>query len=188
MSRRKKHNNGPQPADQQDASATSDSAAAAADGRGQVLPTGPQFTPKLSRQILYCCVAITLVWMLALISLAVTTANPVTLNQLQILQADYVVAATIVDLKSGRVKVQSEFKQNAPLEAIRIANLETARARAGESYLIPISKSAVPFNAGKLDETYRVTPTQLPTHLPLIYPHTPAAEQQLRAILAKQPN
>ena len=80
------------------------------------------------------------VWWLTLGLLALLTANPVTLNYMQIRQADYVVTAKVVDLDTGSVDVQEEWKQDVTLGRIKVENLHEVEAATDSTYLIPISR------------------------------------------------
>ncbi len=84
------------------------------------------------------------VWWLTLGLLALLTANPVTLNYMQIRQADYVVTAKVVDLDIGSVDIQEEWKQDVTLDRIldriKVENLHEVEAATDSTYLIPISR------------------------------------------------
>ncbi len=79
-------------------------------------------------------------WWLTLGLLALLTANPVTLNYMQIRQADYVVTAKIADLDTASVDVEKEWKQDVILDRIKIENLHEVEAATDSTYLIPISR------------------------------------------------
>lgn len=89
--------------------------------------------------------------------LAIFAANPVTFNRAQILQADYVVTATVQDAVTGRITVEKEWKHGFtfPSDEIVVSNLSGADARTGRKYLIPLSSEP--------DDKFSVTEPKLPT-------------------------
>ena len=124
---------------------------------------------------LICAVSVAVSWWFVLGWLALVTANPVTLNRIQVKDADYVVTGTISDLAKGTVTVHKEWKQNAALDEITVENLNEAGGKPNTKYLIPLKSNA--------DHEYRVVPTRLPGGTPLIYPATEAAINQLTDLL-----
>lgn len=134
---------------------------------------------------LFGLIAATLAWVLLLVGLVNWTANPVTLNRVQIAHADYVVTATPIDVAKGTFQVEREWKQGAELGAIRIHNLPPTPSLERREYLIPLSRRA--------DGSFVITHGELsnPGHEkmvaahvpPVIYPATPDALRQLEALL-----
>lgn len=118
-----------------------------------------------------------ILWGALLIGLVLFTANPVTLNQRQIAEADYVVTATVSDLGRGTAVVEKEWKHGTPLRTITVENLDEVSARADREYIIPLTKTG--------RDRYRVTQTTLPGQPPLIYPASEEAREQLERILAE---
>lgn len=118
-----------------------------------------------------------ILWGALLIGLVLFTANPVTLNQRQIAEADYVVTATVSDLGRGTAVVENEWKHGTPLRTITVENLDEVTARADREYIIPLTKTG--------RDRYRVTQTALPGQPPLIYPASEEAREQLERILAE---
>jgi hypothetical protein len=130
-------------------------------------------------------------WLAALAFCAGLSANPVTVNRAQVLDAfqrGWLVEGHVLDVAAGRVRLQRSLADTSrslasPLpEEFVLANLSAAGARAGEAYLLPI----VPALDGRLEI---VAPSRGGDDrpLPLIYPAGPEAEQQLLGILSRSP-
>jgi len=107
------------------------------------------------------------------------TANPVTLNRDQILRADFVVTGKVEsDPHAGEVSISRAWTKNGPSGTIHVENLEDTQARRGQTYLMPLSRAST---------GYKVTEARLDNSAALIYPDTPAAVEQLKAILGERP-
>jgi hypothetical protein len=119
------------------------------------------------------CVAA--VWLAGLTSLAILSANPVTLNVRQIHDARYVISAVLTKRDGGIIVPQKEWKHGEQLPPLRIDNLDQVRFDPGVTYLVPLS----PSDAGG----YRVSATPLSDKRPLVYPATAEAIEQLEAAL-----
>ena len=103
------------------------------------------------------------------------TPKPITLNRVQIRQAEFVVTGTISDPQQGTVVVEKEWKHGEKREHMTIVNLNRTGGKRDSTYLIPLSKTS-----GK---QFQVTPTPLPNQAPLIYPATPEAIALLEKLL-----
>ena len=134
--------------------------------------------PLPSRVLLLFLFGIAGAWWLALVVLAVTVANPVTLNRRQIDEADYIVTATASVDDVGVFTVVKEWKRDEPLTAIEIENIDETNAAPGQMYLLPLSKAR--------GDGYRVTETRLPGQVPLVYPATEATLEQLSQLLERK--
>ena len=130
------------------------------------------------RRLFRLAVLIVALWWLFLGGMALFTANPVTLNREQIIRAEIVVTATVVDPVNGTIHVEKSWKSDRQFETITLRNLKESKAKAGVSYIIPVTES----RAGR----YHVTTTRLPNNPPLIYPNTPESKEQLQSILEKK--
>ena len=119
-------------------------------------------------------VIVALFWLLALTILAVWTANPVTLNRVQILEADAVLKVTVEDWSAGRMRVNKSWRQPIAEEPIQIRELPRDSQPAGTRLLIPVTRQR---------DHWIVTPSRLPNAPPLVYPATPEAERQLQSLL-----
>jgi hypothetical protein len=128
---------------------------------------------------------LTAAWIAWLALLVGTTANPVTLNRVQMIQADYVVTARPVDRKTGSFQVEREWKQQTDLGTIRIHGLPDRPQLEDRLYLIPLTRHA--------DGSFTVTQGELlnpgdgavvTSHVPpAIYPATDDALRQLARLL-----
>jgi hypothetical protein len=116
-----------------------------------------------------------LAWLVFLVTLAVTTANPVTLNREQLSRADVIVTARIADLAGGRCDVERRWTPGPDLDSIAVANVVQTRARSGILYILPLHSRG--------DGRFEVVPAHLPDKAPLIYPATPDAFRQLESLL-----
>jgi hypothetical protein len=85
-------------------------------------------------------VIVALLWWSALASLAIFTANPIVLNLAQITQADFVVSGLIVDLETGKVQTEKEWRLGIKLDVISVQNLKNTDVVEGGRYLIPLTK------------------------------------------------
>jgi hypothetical protein len=135
-------------------------------------------TRRSARPLLAVAAIVAGTWWVALAVLAVFTSNPVTLNRVQILSADYLASGTVVDLSAGEISIEKEWKQRGLAGRIHVDNLPPTGARQGRAYLLPLEKIGV--------GGFRVAPTKLPGQAPLIYPATGEAFKQLSALLAEQ--
>ena len=112
-------------------------------------------------------------WWLALVAMAIFTANPITLNRDQILRADFVVTGTVDETQPHTLIVDKEWKKKAGLRQVTVENLDETGARPGRTYLVPLSKD--------VNGRYFVTETK--DERLLIYPAEDEAVEQLEAIL-----
>jgi len=123
-------------------------------------------------------------WIAALALLVVTSANPVTLNVVQIRRAagdGAIIAATVLDAATGKCRVDAVLTASPTLgdalrqgNEIRIVNLRETKAAIGKRYIIPLAQSLGMF---------AVVPTGLPDRLPLIYPSSPETRALVDAML-----
>ena len=116
----------------------------------------------------------TAVWLIVLLSLSITTANPVTLNLDQVLESTDVLTAVVENPQTGTVRVQKTWKEEVTETELVLANLGLTGAAAGKWILIPVVKRG---------RTWLVTPTKLPGNPPLVYPATAETVRQLQGIL-----
>lgn len=138
-------------------------------------PTSPQKPVARSRRPLIAAFVIAGVWISALLVLALTTANPVTLNRKQIRKSDYVVTAKRTGPGAQTLEVLKEWKHGESLGTVTIANLERVEMPADREFLVPLNS----VGSGR----YLITETTLPNRAPLIYPATEEAKSQLVSIL-----
>ena len=112
---------------------------------------------------------VAVVWYGALVSLALLTSNPVTVNARQVLSSRLVVVGTVDE--GGQVKVVRTVAGALPVQPLKVV-LES-QPPAGE-LILPLTKEGGDF---------RVTPTMLPRNDRLVYPATEDTLRQLDAIL-----
>ncbi|MBW3542853.1 MAG: hypothetical protein KY476_21530 [Planctomycetes bacterium] len=129
-------------------------------------------------RLILLLIGLACLWWAFLAVLAVTTANPVTLNRAQFQEATHVVTATVEDPAAGLIAVEREWKTAATLAQINVLNLSSTAAERGERYVLPLQR------LGRT--TYRVPPAPLPGNPPLIYPATDEALRQLKELLGER--
>lgn len=113
-------------------------------------------------------------WVLGLGVLSFLTANPITLNRDQILDATDVLTAVVDDAKDGHVRVEKSWKDKAFDERLTLSNLSETKPAAHQRLLIPVTFAR---------PNWLVTPSKLPREPPLVYPATEESERQLRHLL-----
>jgi hypothetical protein len=116
-----------------------------------------------------------LAWIAVLATLAITAANPVIVNRKQLLAADFVVTARIIDWDAGECKVEKQWTPGPPVDAITVANLKETRAVQGETFVL-----ALEYRAGGSFAVIPAPPSGGPL---LIYPATPDVVTQVANIL-----
>jgi hypothetical protein len=133
-----------------------------------------------SRRVwLWPAVLLFAVWCVFLVSLAVRTANPVTLNRAQIRQADLVVEATVDTLASGECRVVRTWPEASQLgPRIVVAGLADLGVRPGSAYLLPLQRN-------EQGTEFHIAPGPPPLSKPLIYPADDEARRQLVEILGE---
>ncbi len=125
--------------------------------------------------ILIVALAVTVVWILGLVVLAVLTANPVTINERQIRQSDLIVTASRNTDKSSTLIVTKEWFRGEDLGTITVTNLADTNMPIGQEFLVPLQRLP--------KERFQVTSALALMNAPLIYPATPEAERQLQSLL-----
>lgn len=124
-------------------------------------------------------------WVGALAWLAITAANPVTVNIQQVRQAaelGAILAVNVLDAHRGLCQVSdvlSPFSDDQPPPAIgseiSVSNLSQAGVRSADArYILPVVRRS---------DSYRVIPIHLPRELPLVYPDTADSRRQIAAVL-----
>jgi hypothetical protein len=114
-------------------------------------------------------------WLLALIGLTVATANPITLNRQQILDADLVIEASITNAATGECSIKKSWPERIVDTTMTLPELRSMSLNEGQSYLLPLTVSD--------DGGYRLARTPPPLSRPLIYAATADSRAQLAAIL-----
>lgn len=132
-----------------------------------------------SRGRFLVAIGIAAVWFALLTTLAVTTANPPTLNREQLLRSDFVVTATLSDSSAHRIRVEREWKRGAEFGSLQVENLDNVPRWPSSPLIVPLSSLG--------EGRFWVTPTPLPGGTPLVYPLTDRTLDQLRSILDERP-
>ena len=140
-----------------------------------VAPQRPTANQRPSRMLIPAITFAT--WMLALVGLTLTSANPITLNRLQILDADLIVEATLVDPRSGEFRIHDSWPKTVVEQTVTVPEAMQASAEKGRSYLLPLNVVD--------DGSFEVAPAPPPIDRPLIYPATTESRKQLIAILGR---
>jgi hypothetical protein len=119
------------------------------------------------------------IWFVGLSLLALRTANPVTLNRRQILDADLIVEARVDNVAAGECHVTRVWPEALLGETIIIFGLSDLSVHAGATYLFPLRRD-------EGGAAYSVMPTPPPDTQILVYPANDEARQQLETILQEQ--
>ena len=129
---------------------------------------------KKSKPLFVVAVVTAVSWMVLLLILSTTTANPVTLNRDQIIDSTDVVTALVVDPQSGVTQIQLSWKSVVTEGELKITDLATLSVTKGDRFIIPVLR---------IKDAWHVTPSKLPKNPRLIYPASDEAERQLKSIL-----
>lgn len=125
---------------------------------------------RLASRLTVLMLFVAVVWYAALVTLAVRTANPPTLNARQLLSSDLIVIGTVSD--DGAVQVDESFlgaPAKGPIKLVR-------------DDAFPIGKTILPLSRN--GDLYRITTTGLPGKADrMTYPLTDATRHQLDALL-----
>lgn len=129
-------------------------------------------TARTSRRFVLAA-SLAALWVIVLGTLSLLTANPVTLNRDQILNATDVLTAVVQD-DYGQVRVEKSWKGVVQENEIELPNLHYCRPAVGDRLLIPVTTA----QAG-----WRVALSNLPDQPPLVYPVNQESERQLLHLL-----
>lgn len=139
--------------------------------------TGEQVAALRTDNRLFCIAAVGFAcWVLALVVLALATANPVQVNLAQLSRATLIVTVRVVDVKTGACELQRSFSPGQLPQQFTVTNLTNTVARTGEAYLLPLARDV----AGP-EGSYRVVEVPELELPPLIYPASPKIESQVEA-------
>ena len=112
--------------------------------------------------------------MFALGALSFLSANPITLNRDQILDATDVLTVVVEDVTAGDVRVEKSWKDAVNDQRITLLNLRATKTDSRQRLLIPVTRS---------DKGWQITSSKLPQEPPLVYPATEESERQLELLL-----
>ncbi len=85
--------------------------------------------------------SLTGLWVIGLGVLSLLTANPVTLNRDQILDATDVLTAVVENPRAGKVRVAKSWKDIVVDERLELTNLGDLKVSANERLLIPVIRT-----------------------------------------------
>ena len=151
----------------------------------------PRITSRPAASLLWLGIMIVSGWIAFIAFLTWTSSNPVTLNQLQVLQSDLVVIGQVpVNTQSSQPVYVIEPVPNEPWpipdrKSIHVANLPGTAALPGRVYLFPLTRE----ETGRRDSgipRFLVTPSHLPDGDPLVYPDSPQVRKRLAELLKKK--
>lgn len=136
----------------------------------------PAKTPaNLGRNRILMALGLAVVWYVVLISLASTTANPITLNPAQITKAYAVVLADMSP--DGQATIKQSWKRELGETSIQLSDFKLPDGNpypAGQ-YLIPLDKTA---------QGFEITKSLVLKNAKLVYPSSPALIAALEELLA----
>ncbi len=135
-------------------------------------PTEPD--SRWQRKLFSITALLAVTWMVLLLVLSVTSANPVTLNRDQIVEAADVLTVLVKDQQTGAVQIEKSWKGELSDHELVVTDIASMGVATGQRFLIPITREG---------SQWQVMPSKLPNNARLIYPMSPEAERQLKSIL-----
>ncbi len=130
----------------------------------------------------YLAILLGACWLVALAILSLFTANPVTLNRVQIMRADAVVAAEIVDTL-GTIRVEEVLftRQGVDVETKAIFKVlpPSPHWQPHMQRILPILRDA--------DGNWRIAPAPLPKTVEIDYPDRPDVRVEVKKIVSTLP-
>lgn len=116
-------------------------------------------------------------WWLAMIAMALLTANPAVVSVPQIQQADAVVTGTVPDPQGEKFVVERTWKGDLKPGTITVLNLHEAPAlERGKKYVFPVSRFGRSYRITRTEEQNLNTP-------PIVYPATYEVTDRLQQVL-----
>ncbi len=131
-------------------------------------------TSRWQRPLFVIAAILATTWVILLLVLSVTAANPVTLNRDQISESVDVLTVLVKDSQTGTVQIEKSWKSVVRDRELKITDLASLGVTTGERFVIPIFRD---------DDRWHVMPSKLPKNPRLVYPVTDEAERQLKSIL-----
>ncbi|MCA9046900.1 MAG: hypothetical protein KDA69_21395 [Planctomycetaceae bacterium] len=148
--------------------------------------------PVPKRGLLFAAVGIAAVWICLLLMIVVLTANPVTINKLQVQRAEYVVEAKVLALNPGEVEIVAQWRGSVSNKQILLRNLSQTAVQVGETYIMPLNSIKRAGDAA--GNVFEITPSGLPNSateekggMPLVYPVNEESRKLVRDILETLP-
>ena len=132
---------------------------------------------------MWAALGIAAVWWIALVTLAVRTANPVTFNLAQLRNSPVVIAGHVENLGDGLVSINRTWPENVGLESeLKIDGLDELKLEVGGNYLLPLTE----IRSGE----FEVTAIKMPSpdgadeqEIRFVYPDSEEARKQLESSL-----
>jgi hypothetical protein len=134
-------------------------------------------TPTAANRRRAALALIAVAWCAALAWLALATANPVTLNRRQILEADVVITARIEDRAAGKCRVVQHWKGTPVPDELVVSGLKETAVHGDGEWILPLQK---------VRGGYEVLASALPSRARLVYPATDEAMEQLRGMVEQR--
>ncbi|QDT64524.1 hypothetical protein [Calycomorphotria hydatis] len=126
----------------------------------------------------WICLTACIVWWISLISMAILTANPVTLNRVQLSRADVIVVASLEFPETAMVDsvLRGEVEAGTSLTVRNLSDLSVTDAG---PYILALSKLR--------SDRYEIVGGSLDMVDPIIYPATDEVVETVRTYLEKSP-
>ncbi|HBN78294.1 MAG TPA: hypothetical protein DD473_21270 [Planctomycetaceae bacterium] len=145
-----------------------------------------QATPTASKKHalpFYLAILLGICWLISLAILSLFTANPVTLNRVQIMRADAVIAAEIVDIQ-GTIRVDEVLftRQGVDVEPETTFQVlpPSPHWQPQMQRILPILRDA--------DGNWRIAPAPLPKTVEIDYPDRPDVRAEVKEIVSSLPH
>ena len=146
----------------------------------------PHLDPLNSRKTcLYSVCAISVLWIVGLLTMALCSTNLPVLNPRQIERATLIVTGTPINLESGLISIETVWKGASGDDKITIDHLSQTAIDSGERWIFSLVESergAGMYSIAPYSESIKGHDPNRPQGL-LIYPATPQLEQQLKSLL-----
>lgn len=144
---------------------------------------------RTSSPLAWIAFAVGALWVSSLLIMVLTTANPVTINIVQVHESTSIVVAKVNSLYPGEIEVMEVLSGPNPGKTLAIRNLTETPAQVGGTYLIPL----IPVTEApkRMPNLFDITPTGIPGKMaesrgmPLIYPDTREAREMLSLSIGK---
>ncbi|WP_339746523.1 hypothetical protein [uncultured Rubinisphaera sp.] len=130
----------------------------------------------------YLAILLGICWLIALAVLSLFTANPVTLNRVQIMRADAVIAAEIVDTQ-GKVRVVEVLFTR---QGVDVETESTFKVLPPSPHWQPHVQRILPI-LRDADGNWRIAPAPLPKTVEIDYPDRPDLRAEVKEIVATLP-
>ena len=128
-------------------------------------------------------IVLAVIWWIALSLLTLLSANPTTVNRMQVVNSDLVVIAQVKDVKSGTVDVTQQWIDPNPQTTLVVSGLSEFDVKNGDTIVLPLT--------GGPDGTFFLTRVQHtkpnPKGTTYIYPATDEVLEQVEEFSKIEP-